>query len=159
MIHASSKILWVRSFLTELGFPVLGAMPMYFDNQPEIFLAKNPNFHEYTKHIEVDCHAIRHRVLGGFITTPYVGSSHQLADILTKGLSTASYDSISRKLGLFDLYTSALGGVWVYMAHNCTFVILDFLLSLLSPIWLSSPLLFSLINIIISFHSPHVLYF
>ena len=58
-------------------------------------------------HIEIDCHAIRHLVLDGFITTPYVGSSHQLAEILTKGLSTASYDSISYKLGLFDLYAPA----------------------------------------------------
>ena len=37
------------------------------------------------------------------------------------------------------------------MSHNGTFVILDLLLSLLSPIYLSSPLFFSLINNIISF--------
>ena len=60
----------------------------------------------------------------------------------------ASYDSISRKLGLFDLYALAKGGVWVYKSHNGTFVILYFILSLLSPLCLSSPLFFSLINII-----------
>ena len=78
-------------------------MPMYCDNQAVIFLAKNTSFHECTKHIEIDCHAIHHRVLDGFSTTPYIGSSHQMADILTKGLNTASYDSISHKLGFFDL--------------------------------------------------------
>ena len=96
-------MLWVRAF-QELGFPVQGAMPIYCDNQAAIFLANNLTFHECTKHIKIDYHAIRHWVLDGFITTPYVGSSDQLMDILTKGLNKASYDSISRKLGLFDLY-------------------------------------------------------
>ena len=82
-------------------------MPMYCDNQAAIFLANNPTFHERIKHIKIDYHAIRHRVLDGFITTPYVDSSHQLADILIKGLSMASYDSISCKLDLFDLYAPA----------------------------------------------------
>ena len=104
MMHASSEMLWVRSFLEELGFPVQGTMPMYCDNQAAIFLANNPTFHERAKHIVIDCHAIHHRVLDGFITTPYVGSSHQVAGILANGLSTASYNSTSRKLGLFDLY-------------------------------------------------------
>ena len=107
MMHASFEMHWVRSFLQELGFLVQGVMPMYCDNQAAIFLANNPTFHERTKHIEIDCHAIRHQVLDGFITTPYAGSSHQLADILAKGLSKAFYDSISRKLGLFDLNASA----------------------------------------------------
>ena len=131
-------------FLHELGLPVQGVMPIYCDNQAAFFLSSNPTFHEHTKHIEIDCHAIRHQVRDGLITTPYVGSSHQLVDILTKWLSTASYDSISRKLGLFDLYAPSWGRVWVYMAHNGTFVILDLLLSVLSPICISSPLFFSL---------------
>ena len=100
-------MLWVHSFLHELGFLVHGAMIMYCDNKPAIFLAKNPTFHERIKHIEIDCLDIHYRVLDGFITTSYVGSSHQLADILTKGLSTTSYNSISHKLGLFDLYAPA----------------------------------------------------
>ena len=60
---------------------------MYCDNQAAILLANNPTFHEGTNYIEIDCHAIHYRVLDGFITTPHVGSSHHLTDILTKGLS------------------------------------------------------------------------
>ena len=93
MMHASSKILWVRSFLQELGFLVQGDMPMYCDNQAVVFIANIYTFHKHTKHIKIDCHAIRHRVLDAYI--------------LTKELSTTSYDSISLKLGLFDLYAPA----------------------------------------------------
>ena len=82
-------------------------MLMYCDNQAAIFLANNPTFHECTKHLDIDCHAILHGVLDWFITTRYVSSSHHVADILTKGLSMASYDFISHKLGLFDLYSPA----------------------------------------------------
>ena len=107
MTHTSSEMLWVRSLLQELGFPVQEAMPMYCDNQAAIFISNNPTFHERTKHIEIDCHAIRDRVLAGLISTPHVGTTNQLADIFTKGLSTTSYDVISRKLGLFDIYAPA----------------------------------------------------
>ena len=51
MMHASSKMLWVRSFLDELSFPIRGVMPMYCDSQATIFLANSPTFHERSKHI------------------------------------------------------------------------------------------------------------
>ena len=94
MMYASFEMLWVCYFLQELDFPTKGDMPMYCDNQETIFLAKNPNFHERTKHIEIDCHDIHHQVLDGFITTLYVGSSHCLVYILTK----------STKHGLLQLH-------------------------------------------------------
>ena len=106
MMHASFEMLWVCYFLQELSFSVQGVIPMYCDNQAAIFFAKNLTFHERTKNIEIDCRGIRHPVLDGFITTLYVSSSHQLVDIIINRLSTASYDSISRKMGLFDLYAS-----------------------------------------------------
>ena len=81
-------------------------MSIYYDNQAIIFLDNNPIFHERTKDIDIDFHAIHHWVHDEFITT-HVGSFHELVDILIKGLSTASYDFISCKLGFFDLYALA----------------------------------------------------
>ena len=37
-----------------------------------------------TKHIEVDCHFIREKIASGCMTTSFVNSNDQLADIFTK---------------------------------------------------------------------------
>ena len=46
-------------------------MPMHCDNQASIFIAGNIGFHKRTKHIEIDCHFIRDKVLMEVIFTPH----------------------------------------------------------------------------------------
>ena len=106
-VETSSEMLWQHNFLFELGVPVKGAMPMMCDNQAAMFIANNKTFSMRTKHIEIDCHVTRHGIIAGYISTPYVASVDQLEDIFTKGLSVTSYDTFSRKLGLYDIYALA----------------------------------------------------
>ena len=94
-------------FLTEIGFPPKGAMPMFYDNQAAIYITNNSVFHEKTKHIEVDCHFVRNTVLDGLIITPFTTSSTQLADVFTKTVSVTQYKSFCNKLDMVDLYAPA----------------------------------------------------
>ena len=49
-------------------------------------MARNPIFHAWTKHIEVNYHFIRDRVLDGDIDLTYVRIDKQVADIFTRAL-------------------------------------------------------------------------
>ena len=70
----------------ELRFGKDGQMTLVCDNQEAPHIASNPVFHERTKYIEVDYHFIREKIASGCMTTSFVNSSDQLANIFTKSL-------------------------------------------------------------------------
>ena len=65
-------------------------------------------FHERTKHIELDCHFVREKLLAGLISLQHVSTKSQLADILTKPLARSSHYPLLHKLGIHS--TSNLRG-------------------------------------------------
>ena len=70
-------------------------------------IASNLVFHERAKHIKVDCHFIRENISLGCMTTSFVNSNDQLADIFTKSLRGPRIKYICDKFGAYDLYTPA----------------------------------------------------
>ena len=80
----TSELLWLRWLLKDLGVSTSSATPLYCDNQSVIHIAHNDVFHERTKHIEINCHFIRHHLVHGAFKLISVSSKDQLADIFTK---------------------------------------------------------------------------
>jgi hypothetical protein len=107
MAHTTSELMWLQHFLCEIGFSPPTPIPLFCDNQAAIHIASNPVFHERTKHIEVDCHFIRDKILSNDISTPYMKSGEQLADMFTKSLCCSRLKFICSKLGLYDIYAPA----------------------------------------------------
>jgi len=63
MASLTCELIWVKQFLWELNFYEIQTMKMYCDNHVALHIASNPVFHERAKHIEIDCHFVREKLM------------------------------------------------------------------------------------------------
>ncbi|XP_073104417.1 uncharacterized protein [Elaeis guineensis] len=94
------ELLWLQKLLQELQLLNKFPLRLYCDNKAAIEIVSNPIQHDRTKHIEIDRHFIKEKINQGQICITYIRSSDQVADILTKGLSSLSFSGLTDKMGL-----------------------------------------------------------
>ncbi|CAL9017404.1 unnamed protein product [Prunus brigantina] len=98
------ELLWLRRLLRDLGFGPQKPMDMYCDNKAAIAIAHNPVQHDRTKHVEVDRHFVKEKLDAEIISFPFISSEYQLADVLTKAVSTTVFLNSLDKLGMRDIF-------------------------------------------------------
>ncbi|KAM0063403.1 putative RNA-directed DNA polymerase [Helianthus debilis subsp. tardiflorus] len=98
LAHTAAELRWITSILHELHITMTCPPSLWCDNIGATYLAVNPVFHQRTKHLEIDLHFIRDMVLAGVLYVRYVSTIFQIADILTKGLSSVHFDTLRSKL-------------------------------------------------------------
>lgn len=100
LARATAKIVWIESLLKEVKlYP--GLVPiLWCDNLSASALASNLVYHARTKHIELDIHFVRDRVLEKKLSIQYVPSSDQIADLLTEPLTQIRFLFLKDKLGV-----------------------------------------------------------
>jgi len=103
MASATCELVWLKQLLRELQFGDVNPMTLICDNQAALHISSNLVFHERTKHIEIDCHFIREKIVSGDIKTKFVNSSDQL-DIFTKSLRGPRIGYICNKLGTYCMH-------------------------------------------------------
>ena len=81
-----------------------GTMKLYCDNKLAINIAHNPVQHDRTKHIEINRHFIKENLEARIIYLPFVPTTQQIADILTKGLLRSHFEFLTCKLGMINIY-------------------------------------------------------
>ena len=101
-VKASCKAILLRHMLVDMHFSQAGPTPLLCDNQGVLKLAKNPVFHERTKHVETHCHYIRQLVEDGSVQLHYVPTTEQPADIFTKPLGPDKFVKFRGSIGVVN---------------------------------------------------------
>lgn len=112
MAKGLCKLLWLKRLMTEIGFAPNSKMNLFCDNKAAIDISRNPVQPDRTKYIEVDRHFIKQNLEDKIIRFPFVKYEDQLADILTKAVSSKIFYNSLDKLNMRDIYAPK-GGVGV----------------------------------------------
>ncbi|GKD13118.1 putative RNA-directed DNA polymerase [Tanacetum coccineum] len=100
------------NLVTWRRFPPRGSTQIMCDNKAAIQISENPVQHDRTKHVEVDRHFIKEKLEAGIIELPFVKSSDQLADILTKAVGTDIFHKCLSKLNFGNPTIQLEGECW-----------------------------------------------
>jgi hypothetical protein len=100
LTQACKEAIWIKRYLMELGVQREGPLVIRADNQSCIALARNPEFHARTKHIDIQYHFIREKVEGGEVALEYCSTKAMVADVLTKPTTRDKHEWCTKALGL-----------------------------------------------------------
>ncbi len=102
---ATKTTVWTTRWLEELRVRSSDDDPILLlgDNKASLALAKNPEHHQRTKHIDIQYHYIREVLADGAVCIDFVPTASQAADILTKPLSKPAFERGRTMLGLYSL--------------------------------------------------------
>eukprot|EP00253_Pinus_taeda_P007655 PITA_07655 len=102
-VEATKEIVWLRKILEDLQVKQVQSTPLMIDNTSAIKLAKNPKFHDCTKHINTKYHLIRHHVEAKTIHLHHCSTNEKIVDIFTKALGREKLEGFRTMLGLTNI--------------------------------------------------------
>jgi hypothetical protein len=100
--HPSKEEVWLQIFCSGIGL-VQQVVRIYFDSQSAIFLAKNPSYHSKKKNIDIQYHFVRDMVEENKVLSIKVDTLKNVADSLTKSVSTEKFSWCRGSMGIVVL--------------------------------------------------------
>ena len=103
LTEGTKQLVWLRRFLTDLGFDQSQPTSIRSDNLGAITLSHDASYHARTKHINVAYHFIRERVASNEVALTYIRSKENPADLMTKALDLSQHRYLRNKLGFSEM--------------------------------------------------------
>ncbi|RDX93243.1 hypothetical protein CR513_24525, partial [Mucuna pruriens] len=94
------QAIWLRRLLKEFNMNQEESTKIHIDNKSAQILAKNPVFHERSKHIDTRYHFIRECIVKKEVELVHVKTQDQVADIFTKPLKFEDFRRLRARLGV-----------------------------------------------------------
>ena len=111
LANVVAEVTWIESLLCELRVCLPHPPLFWCDNISATYLAANPVLHARKKHVEIDYHFIHERVMRRTLRIQYTLSTDQLADAMTKPLSSSCFCNLRCKLSVLPSPLSLRGDV------------------------------------------------
>jgi hypothetical protein len=98
--HTAKEAIWLRQLLSKLGLDTSSPTVLHIDNQSTIAIAKNPEFHNHTKHIDVCHHFLWQVVKDRIVELHYTPTRDQVTNALTKGLPPTLFSKFQDEMSV-----------------------------------------------------------
>ncbi|GAA0181528.1 transmembrane signal receptor [Lithospermum erythrorhizon] len=100
LASAASKTTWIQQLLGELHISIPKAPVIFRDNISAMYLFYNLVLHSRSKRIHIDYHFVREKISLGDLVVKHISTHSQLANVLTKSLSTTKFEALLFNLNL-----------------------------------------------------------
>ncbi|KAG5875629.1 hypothetical protein JTB14_023143 [Gonioctena quinquepunctata] len=101
--EGTKEVIWLIRLLNEFAQHSEYIPTIRVDNASAIKLAKNPEFHKRSKHIEMRYHFVREKYQEGVIKIEHIDGQKQIADIMTKPLPHIRFEILRNLSGIIRL--------------------------------------------------------
>jgi hypothetical protein len=99
-----AEMLWLKRLLEDFKVNHVEKMKLWCDSKSVINIANNHVQHDKTKHVEIDRFFIKEKKIeSGLLELSHVATGNQIADYLTKGLSSIDLVRLCDKMCLMDI--------------------------------------------------------
>jgi hypothetical protein len=99
-LPGTKEAVWMTDLSQNLGVSLHGLMAVNADNQGSITLAKNPVFHDCSKHINIQYRYTCKLGKQERVQLNHIPTNDILADVLLKSLPHAQHEHLSKGIGL-----------------------------------------------------------
>jgi hypothetical protein len=99
----ATQAIWMAWLLSELLGREPEVVELKVDSKSALALARNPVFHERSKHIDLRYHFIQNCLAEGTASATYINTVDQLTDILTKALGQVKFQELRARIGMVQI--------------------------------------------------------